>query len=1474
MENIFDRLLRQIQGGRQFATPFAQPFQQTAPKPAITPEIAKPEVPIVPLPLEPTERAPEADTAPLGIPTPLITTEPIVPLGEAPEELVKEPSEVRTQRVIDAVADILQPKPKKRAGFWQKIGGGVGSVLSFVEKVDATSFGLVKGNIMAAINNTTLEDELGAKEGQSILEAARDYTSRHKTWERFLGEVVISPFNLIPVGRIIGGVGKGISKLSSTMARHQVLQQGILNAAPFKPLHLSKAGLRARVSSRVKEYTTDILSKPRTLTGQTAYNEFGRENLGIVRRLQAFTEGDINYLGKLYHNPKKWISTPEAREVRAYYQLAVKSKTNPLRWQDYKLPTRNAAQVEKDIIDSVLQAASPQTLRDLKGGFLYRTHRTMLRTLTPFQLLLRPAYTVNNQMMNMTMVLTRHPRLALTYLVSPKLRREVVERWGTVDMPEFLRQGFGHSYITGTEHLEAGHELVEGIPKAVEGMLPLLGKGRGWASYKQIKNAYPTKPPKRIPTGMTAKEYDQAVATWHQIPLVEKLIPGMRWADSVVRAVNITGEQWARSADYIFSHIKTTNHLHKQMTRQLGLDTPLLRQLSKSPNQLEAWITGQAVDPLAIVPRGGLNPSTEAILEAHLGRLQPGDTTATVLEAIKAAERELDEVGTRFRRMLLLQGEQEDIVRALNEQGAEELTQYGSAAGIRNPELEEFLAIRPADEVGFWAEVKRNQAIENEAKRGFQAFTGTPKYATVHDRAEAIYTKYTNRMELAAARAKAEVADMVDEASARGSELLQSESAAVYARERNAKSAILKQRTKEIKELYNSAQQAMEKAGLKGVNIAEMDAEALKMPLEDIQRILRDNGLSENLVTDSMTKADHMIDMWLDAERVALERVKEGFLENVDNLVKERFPSHLNVSDVRTMHNSINSYAAREGVRTAENDLFNYGMRTNLDYLASTLMPYPFWSMKFALHWGARLIDNPSQFNALAILMKTWQEESKDLPFFAMTSPVKLDLPDGSQVRFSPFTWFFPLGYAGMDILRYGDQANNYVDAVAAIQDFAGGYMFPTWEMGIALGSEFDVPGFQTRGAGIARDPTEIIRDIIPQTRQLRGLLSFSPAGVKWSLEHNIFTEAEINTAIYAIGDALNSGELDDIPDAEAAIQALLDRRPHPLALKYLSKSLQRGLQTGSARYMGLPVSRWYPEQQGTWQVRQLLNPRESRPPAPEVRQSIINAYPGIEVVRGKVTPTGLDRNQEKEWKASQEYFRTIDAARTRWLEDDMGTLTDKFENPQKGDTMSPEQFMEFRRELYSKFGAATDQARMRADDLGAPLDRDDRERFWRSVGRPVWPRHLLDDILDEYYSIEVDNFPGTINLDTDWQAFFNARESFFMSLIPWQRAWLEDFINDPSKPDAEFRRAQDKARKYWAVREMLKEDNPALKEMLEWIEYYDVAEQDMVEIFTRTPTYRRFTRLLKTMRESMRRDDPELDAVLVKYWGLSPITP
>ena len=82
--------------------------------------------------------------------------------------------------------------------------------------------------------------------------------------------------------------------------------------------------------------------------------------------------------------------------------------------------------------------------------------------------------------------------------------------------------------------------------------------------------------------------------------------------------------------------------------------------------------------------------------------------------------------------------------------------------------------------------------------------------------------------------------------------------------------------------------------------------------------------------------------------------------------------------------------------------------------------------------------------------MKTWAEEAKNLPAFLSGSPITLNLPDGTQLRFSPLTHLFPLGYSGLEVLRYGTQVNDFVDAVSVVRDFVGGYMFPTTELALA----------------------------------------------------------------------------------------------------------------------------------------------------------------------------------------------------------------------------------------------------------------------------------------------------------------------------------------------------------------------------------------------------------------------------------------
>lgn len=1568
---------------------------------------------------------------------PWIPTTDVTPaLQEAAnaEALKSKTISANRQRIL---ADFQSSFPEEQAkpSFWGKIFTPIVGGLSWVEKIDATTYGFVRGYISSILKGTTLNEEFGLdKKDISIWQASQDYTHSLNSYEQFFGELIISPFNLIPANAIFGGTAKGIGRMSSFIARTQV--EGATNLSgkiATKVLGYTPSGLRARVSGRTAEYFVEILGA-KNIVQKTAMQEFpSHEGWGVARRIKALAEGDIKYLSTLYPEAhvSAWLAKAETKEVRAYLNKAVSSKS--IKWADYEIPIgfgmeRTAQQVEADIFYSVQRSASPLTKGMVGGGLgntgiitgivnpFYNFSRFAVRQMTPFLLLTRPAFTTYNQMTNFYMLMERHGMDSLKFLLNPKMKGiRPADFWGIVDAPVMVREGMGYNYMAAIDAMEHGEELVEAAGKTVASnkTLPLFGTGSFFRSVNELRKMY-----KNIP------------AT--QRPFIERIIPKLQSYDALVRGVNVAGEQYFRSATFYFTHRKTYDKLMDNWLKGMGVNNPGLITLAKSGKLAEFssqpinlsvgempdfagkgfWKAPEINEPLwrAQGDEPSLRPSkayapevegaytenpldirptniqvtqhqvqikhpliatdqfglvekwaaqgdkvaqelqTKVLKMSHAGRgsewfveadtyiaqkagsmgfdglvysyTSAGESASWIKKGVKGHEyvlidpnlvkerkwftpkdfMDLEGLPPSTKASLELMASElgeahsiEDIINLFDKQtmamGEASKSQkmfgklHGDAKSMNevtgdlagdltkqtelDKELTSNLAEASPQQKKFLAKVNSREWAKIDKEIDEILAPHTPEEQALRDRMRQVDAGFRERNLLLDTKYHLEVESYKDFAKKKGSKVLQKDVQHIYDKLYTAKMDNYDFWYLKKKKIADDIKQI--KADNGGVlKLADLDDYFVKQTKE-IEEVLKFHGFPDSMLGKSPLEVDELIDEFTAKTIEDLQKAKTQTLLNWNEKVNLKFPEHLADVDVQMFHNEAMSYAYREAVRTMENDYFNYSTRNNIDWLMSTLSPYPFWQSRFCVHFATRCLDNPKQMNAFILLVKKWSDSTKDLPSFLMSSPISLSLPDGGEVRFSPYQFFFPLGYGISSIERYSDQANDAVDAIAQIQDMVGGYLMPYWEIAASLvGNNLGLPVTKSRGTGLARQPVEVIKDIVPQLKLLREFMSVNSHTTKWAVDHGLTTEGEQAQVVRTIGDALNSGELTNQVEAQEAIDSIYDGNPNALALKYWSKTLGRKATSDIPRYAGLPLSYWASDSKKTWAVQQILYPEEGDLLAPDAQKELLKQYPGLDIVRGNIVPAGLDVKQEKRWKAAREYYVLVDKAKES-RDSQLTKLQQRFDNPEIGATVTGAEYRSQRTNILQQFYGSIDTASMRASELGAPITREQRDAFWKEVGRKVYPRHPLEDVVEEYYRIEAQDYEMPDG-SMDWDSYFRDRKSYMDNLAPWIKSWLEKYLTDPTRPDADYIKTQKIVEKYWNVKSALLLKYPDVQYIVDNIEYWSKENPAMADIFKKQPIYRRYNKTLELIHKSLRTESRELDSALVKYWGYKPI--
>ena len=1472
--NILDRLLENIyyEGQKKFSQPFSKPFTSQRPgqvaigqgvgikspsevAPAAQGQQPTPPTTPVQEPLVSFEREQTQPWMPKASVMPKLEAQQVI---EAEQTAGKANSRELLLEKIRAKLPAEKPKPS----FWSKLFSPVAGALTWVEKIDATTYGLVRGIGAAALTGKTLEKEMKwDNKEKSIWQAAQDYTHGLKTYEQFLGELVVSPFNLIPTSlllKLTGGTANRVARMTSFIARTQVEGATTFGTkALTKTLGYTPSSLRSRATSRTSEYMIELLGA-KSIRGTNALKDYPKsEVMGITKRLKALAEGDTKELSKIFPDKQlnDYLNLPETREVRAYLNKAIQKGTLDL--DAYEAPIiagmpRTTAQVEADILFSVQRAAAPLT-RGTRGGALfgggiiagainplYDFARYTVRNLTPMLLLTRPAFTAYNQMTNFYMLMERHSMGALKSILNPKMMKiEAGKFWSVVDAPTMVREGMGFSYLAALEALEQGEEMLGALEKA-KGMsktLPLFGMGNWRQSVVELKNMY-----KNTPIS--------------QRPILERIIPKLHSWDAWTRGVNVASEEYFRSATFFFTFRKTYDAQMKSWTKMMGIRSPGLHALSTSDN-LEKFVSKELpIAPKDLMSMEGLSPATKARLELAASELKEGHTIEDVLNL--QTPKFVDDEAKVMKNYVDAHGDFETINESLDD------------LVLGGPEDKELLDALAASSPRHQAFVKKVQAREwAKMEKRVDEITGphTEAEQVLRDKLLKVKSAYGNRILLINTKYQTQITKYKEFAKAKGSEVLQSDVQHIYDKLFISKFNEFEACAKRYKEILDQIEKVkIEHGGV--LSIGDVD-DFFKTDASQFEAVFKQHGLDPDIMTGKKgIQMSDMVELWKSQELKSLNTARNQTLLNWESRMKETFPEYLTASDMQKLHNAAKHYSYREGVRTMENDYFNYGTRNNIDFLMSTVSPYPFWQTRFVMHFATRILDNPKQLNAMFILVNKWSDATKDLPSFLMSSPINLTLDDGGQVRFSPYQFFFPLGYGITSITKYSDQAQDAGDAISQIQDMVGGYLMPYWEIEMGLASNFGMPFSKSRGTGMARQPAEVIKDIVPQLKLLRGFMGFSPAATEWAYKHDMFTEGEIVQTVRAIGDALNSGELTDKAAAQEAVNALYDRRSNSIAIKYLNKVLQGKLITDSARYMGMPISYWSPESQRTWEAQKTLYPENTSPPDPEVRKKLLDAYPGLEIIRGNIVPAGLNKDQEKRWKAAREYYATSEIAGQE-RDDKLTQLQSDFDTPALGATVTAAEYMDRRKRIYSEYYGSLQVAQARAAQLGAPISAEDREAFWLEVGRKIFPRHPLDDVIEQYFSIESADYIAPDG-GADWEGFFADRESFMAELAPWVRKWLEKYLDNPERPDYDYLQAQKLTRDYWNLKQAMITRDPDLEYIMQNIEYWGRVNQEVAAIFKKAPKYKSYSKTLELLRKRMRKQNPELNAALVKYWGYS----
>lgn len=158
------------------------------------------------------------------------------------------------------------------------------------------------------------------------------------------------------------------------------------------------------------------------------------------------------------------------------------------------------------------------------------------------------------------------------------------------------------------------------------------------------------------------------------------------------------------------------------------------------------------------------------------------------------------------------------------------------------------------------------------------------------------------------------------------------------------------------------------------------------------------------LVTDSI---EDIVTQTVLSRPSAVAKKKSGVLDRYYQDIGQPRPteaaqlSRTTADDVRANIRS----ALTVGRLTAEDSsidaLFSY-QYNSAEAALQTVMPYPYWSMKFFMFQMRQVVKNPGQYLVLARIMNSWYEMDRDLPPHLRGTIRLVTLPGGTQIRLDP----------------------------------------------------------------------------------------------------------------------------------------------------------------------------------------------------------------------------------------------------------------------------------------------------------------------------------------------------------------------------------------------------------------------------------------------------------------------------------------
>ena len=299
---------------------------------------------------------------------------------------------------------------------------------------------------------------------------------------------------------------------------------------------------------------------------------------------------------------------------------------------------------------------------------------------------------------------------------------------------------------------------------------------------------------------------------------------------------------------------------------------------------------------------------------------------------------------------------------------------------------------------------------------------------------------------------------------------------------------------------------------------------------------------------------------------------------NTASELAEQVPVTSTSDDVTRSVRSAFTKGRLTGEEGSAETLFAY-QYNRAEVALQTIMPYPYWSMKFFMFQMRRAVHNPGQFIALGRIMSAWYEMDRDLPLHLRGTMRIVTLPDGTEVRLDP-KQFLSGGYGTpmFEIISWGEEGEDSefgfnLKSLFQVTEMIGlSQVYPHISMAIqglrhAIGDDNirnTLPtevndalfGFQGIIPGIDETLNGLGGSLQGIVKSRAGQGSFGEGVSEWVSQHGL-TEGNMIGTSKVLAEMFKNGEIGEFD----AMQAMIDVREgneNPIALqatqRYFSK--------------------------------------------------------------------------------------------------------------------------------------------------------------------------------------------------------------------------------------------------------------------------------------------------------------------------------